>query len=301
MNHKIDLNKIEECSLREAQLIMLDILKEVHRICEKHNLRYFLSDGTLLGAVRHQGFIPWDDDLDISMPREDYNKFMAIAQGELSEDYFMQTMKTDPYYKLYHVPLKVRYNKSLFIEDGENHKKYHQGIYIDIFPMDKAPDSMGKYSLQSKLSKFLLVSKMKINTRDFPSVKFFGRTISQVLGKAVSFKMVDKILFSTYKWNKEATGEYYTQGPEIIWSHRFKSESLFPLKKIKFEDSEFWVPNKPEDILTIMFGDFMKLPPEDQRLYHAKFIGKYKDEEAENQTGKNKATISNSQSLSSEA
>lgn len=277
MKHEFNFNNIEPCSLREAQLIMLDILREVHRICEKHKIRYFLSDGTLLGAVRHEGFIPWDDDLDISMPREDYNKFMEIAKEELSEDYFMQTMKTDAYYKLYHVPLKIRYNKSLFIEEGEKHKKYHQGIYIDIFPMDKAPDSKRKYLIQSKLSKFILVSKMKINTRDFPSLKFFGRTLSQLIGKLVPFKVVDKIIFSTYKWNRESQGEYYTQGPEIIWSHAFKAESLFPLKKIKFEDGEFWVPNKPEDILTTMFGDFMQLPPEDQRLYHAEFIGKYKE------------------------
>lgn len=280
MKQKVEINEIEEISLRDAHFIMLEILREVHRICEKHNIRYFLSDGTLLGAVRHKGFIPWDDDLDISMPREDYDKFMKIAPSELTEDYFMQTIETDPYYKLYHVPLKIRHNKSLFLEEGEDNKKYHQGIYIDIFPLDKAPDSKAKFSFQSKLSKFLLVAKMKIATRDFPSFNFFFRTITQMLGKLVSFKIVKGILFATHKWNKESKGEYYTQGVELIWSNAFKAEDLFPLKKIQFEDGEFWAPNNAENILTEMFGDFMKLPPEDQRYYHARFIGRYKEAQA---------------------
>lgn len=278
MKDTIDLNNIEECSLREAQLIMLDILKEVHNICEKNNIRYFLCDGTLLGAVRHKGFIPWDDDLDISMLREDYDKFMSIAKDELPEDLFMQTFDTDPHYKLYHIPLKVRHNKSHFIEEGEKNKKYHQGIYIDIFPIDKVPDSKTKFSVQSKLSRLLVIMKMKISTRDFPSVNFFGRTLLQLFGHLVSYKVIKKILFSTSKWNKESKGELYTHGVELLWNTIYDAKDLFPLKKIKFEDAEFWGPNNPESILKQVYGDFMKLPPEDQRQYHAKFIGKYKED-----------------------
>lgn len=273
MDYKLDLNSVKECSLREAQMIMLDILKEVHKICEKNNIKYFLSDGTLLGAVRHKGFIPWDDDLDISMPREDYNKFMSVAENELSNEFFMQTVHTDPSYKLYHVPLKIRHNRSLFIEEGEKNEKYHQGIYIDIFPIDKVPDSTSKFIIQSKLSKFLLVMKSRISTSDFPSIHAFARTFLQVIGKGISYKLVNKIIFATYKWNNEAGGDSYCQGIDLLWNSVFRTEHLFPLKKIKFEDDEFWAPNKPEEILKTMYGDYMKLPPENERLYHARFIG----------------------------
>lgn len=273
MNYKLDLDKVRECSLREAQLIMLDVLKEVHRICEKHSIKYFLSDGTLLGAVRHKGFIPWDDDLDISMLREDYDKFLTVAEKELSQEFFLQTFDTDPNYKLYHIPVKVRHNSSLFIEEDEDNKKYHQGIYIDIFPIDRVPDSKTKFLIQSRISWLLLIMKMKISTRDFPSLNFFARTFVQILGFGISYKLIKKILFSTFKWNKESKSNLYYHGVDLLWHNIFKAEHLFPLKKIKFEDSEFWVPNKPEEILTIMYGDFMKLPPEDKRQYHAKFIG----------------------------
>jgi lipopolysaccharide cholinephosphotransferase len=273
MSYKIDLNKVEACSLRDAQLIMMDVLKEVHRICENNDIKYFLSDGTLLGAVRHKGFIPWDDDLDISMLRDDYEKFLSVAMKELSEEFFLQTFDTDPNYKLYHIPLKVRHNKSVFIEEDEDNRKYHQGIYIDIFPIDRVPDSKSKFFIQSKLSKLLVIMKMKMSTRDFPSLNFFVRTFFQVLGLGISYKFIKKILFSTHKWNKESKSNLYYHGVELLWSNVFKAEHLFPLKKIKFEDSEFWAPNKPEEILTIMYGDFMKLPPEDKRMYHAKFIG----------------------------
>lgn len=276
MKKEFDLSNVEQCSLREAQLVMVDILKEVHRICEKQDIKYFISDGTLLGAVRHKGFIPWDDDLDISMFREDYEKFISIAKDELSEEFFLQTFDTDPYYDLYHVPLKVRHNKSIFIEKDEDNKKYHQGIYIDIFPMDKVPDSKTKFSIQAKMSNFLIVMKMKKSKRDFPSFHFWARTILQIFGSVVSYKLIKRIAFLTSKWNKESKGERYTHGLELLWDYVYETKDLLPLKKIKFEDAEFWGPNNPENILKAEYGDFMKIPPEDQRMNHAKFIGKYK-------------------------
>ena len=106
----------EELNLRDAQIIMLNILKEIDKICKKHNLIYFLDGGTLLGAVRHKGFIPWDDDVDIGMPREDYRKFLKIAQKELPDYLFLQTFETDKYYDIYQVPSKVRDNRTLIFE-----------------------------------------------------------------------------------------------------------------------------------------------------------------------------------------
>lgn len=123
--------------LRKLQLCELEILKEFVRICEKFSLRYYLTGGTLLGAVRHQGFIPWDDDIDVAMPREDYDRFAQIAPRELDPQYFYQSPDTDPYYFLSYN--KVRKNGTKIYEERFENAGFHKGIFIDIFPLDFCP------------------------------------------------------------------------------------------------------------------------------------------------------------------
>ncbi|MCD7712779.1 MAG: LicD family protein [Firmicutes bacterium] len=119
-------------NLRACQLRQVELLCHVRNICEKHGLQYWLDGGTLLGAVRHKGFIPWDDDLDIVMPQEDLQKFITIAQQELSQDIFLQTAETDP--STPHLFAKLRDMNSLFIEFRDDFKEeYQKGIYLDIF------------------------------------------------------------------------------------------------------------------------------------------------------------------------
>lgn len=114
---------------------MLQILCATDKICTEHHLTYWLEGGTLLGAVRHHGFIPWDDDMDISMPRKDYEQFLKIAPQLLPKDLFLQTQQSDPQYKL---PIaKIRKRGTLLIETGETgNENYCHGIFIDIIPND---------------------------------------------------------------------------------------------------------------------------------------------------------------------
>ena len=134
---------INEKTLKDAQKIMLEILIEVDRICMKNNIEYWLADGTLLGAVRHRGFIPWDDDIDICMLKEEYNKFLEIAPKELKEKFFLQTSKYDKNYNFLYP--KIRDRNSIFIEKYDsNQEKFHQGLNLDIFVMDR-------YFIRSKI------------------------------------------------------------------------------------------------------------------------------------------------------
>lgn len=124
--------EFKSCSLREAQIRLLEMLLELDRICKKYNIKYWLEGGTLLGAIRHNGFIPWDDDIDVSMFREDYKLLKSVIKEELSDKYFYQTPITDEYDEAPWIRIK---DNNSHIDDGTE-KKYHKGLALDIIPYD---------------------------------------------------------------------------------------------------------------------------------------------------------------------
>ena len=158
---------IDPDTLRKAQLIMLDMLVEFDALCKRHQLQYWLDSGSLLGAVRHQGFIPWDDDIDISMPVEDYQQFLTIAQEALSSDIFVQTRQTDPHFKFDYT--KLRSNRARIVEFHEKGRQvnYHQGVFVDIFPMLAIEDTVAnKEMYDNVLADIRAVSAVSLHTPD---------------------------------------------------------------------------------------------------------------------------------------
>ena len=146
--------------LRCVQLTQLDMAKELKRICEKYHINYFLDCGSLLGAVRHQGFIPWDDDMDFGMMREDYDRFLEIAPKELPANLFLQTAETDSGYG--YAFAKIRKNDSLYLERVSENSKENHGIFIDIFPYDSLPDTtVERKKLYQKLTVLKMAMKVK--------------------------------------------------------------------------------------------------------------------------------------------
>lgn len=270
----------EELGLRDAQLLMVEILDDVHKLCEKHNLRYFLDAGTLIGAVRHKGFIPWDDDVDIGMPREDYEKFLEIAKKELPEYLFLQTFETDKYYDVYPVPCKVRYNGTLFFEEGtKENLKMHNGVYIDIFPYDSLPKHKIVYKIQRTLSYNILKSFKRL--RDIPESLNFKNKITFSFYRIVAkmFPSERRIKFFNYliKWN-DPNSEYMGYGVDTFWSeYVYKKADYFDLIKLSFEGKEFYAPKNYDSILTQLYGDYMIMPKEEDRVWHAKEIKKLKN------------------------
>jgi len=250
--------KIDPKTLREAQLIMLDMLVEFDVICSKHNLHYWLDSGSLLGAVRHQGFIPWDDDIDLSMPYEDYMKFQEIAQDELSDSIFFQTKQSDKKFLFDYI--KLRSNRASIVEFHEKDKDiaYHQGVFVDIFPMLTLPNT--KFYEHYYKDVFKLIRDTSAVSLHTPN----GKNIPEVREK-----LVESLALMHQGWEHENNKVIYGgEMPDVAaW---FDQKEIFPLKKMTFEGLEFPVPKNPEHYLGSIYSfNFMELPPEDKRTIHA--------------------------------
>lgn len=238
--------------LRQAQLKLLD---ELNRICVENNLIYWIDFGTLLGAVRHKGFIPWDDDLDVSMPISDYKKFLVIAEKELPNDIFLQTAKTDRGYKQYFTKLRDCY--STFLEHNEvDDGGYHKGIYIDVFPSVFYPR----------------IPKLFKNILTFITSSSRARTFKKN-NKNYFYYLI--YLFCKIIWwlLKPLKGDKFAQTPEDNGYFFYIADSyLYPLKNIYFEGKMYPAPNKEKEYLTYIFKDYMTPPPVNKRIGHAKLI-----------------------------
>lgn len=266
---------MDDTSLRKVQLLQLEIGKEIKRICDKNQIDYFLDSGTLLGAVRHKGFIPWDDDMDIGMTRENYEKFLKAAQTDLRDKYFLQTWETD---KNYPMPFaKVRLNGTMFVEQGFEKADFHQGIYVDVFPYDNFPDEKRRqkrlWRRKNYLSALLL---MKCRAVKFKST---NSTFLKVVLKCLMFSVIKfltvfyskKRLIKKYeknikKFSNESSSLIYEQTQSYTFGYWVvDKECLNGTVTMPFEDTEFKCLKNYDKYLTEIYGDYMQLPPEEKR------------------------------------
>ncbi len=253
--------------LRKAQLLMLSILKEVHRVCEENGIHYFLSDGTLIGAVRHNGFIPWDDDIDIGMLREDYEKFCLHAHEILPENLVIQNEYTDPGYGQCFSKVILQGTKWVENVAKKTSRKYF-GLYIDIFPYDKITVDKKKQKKQGKLFKlikFLIFTKLgykisyKSHFRQFVYNTCYGiaKIITMFVPAKVLFKQRNKIIFKY----KDLTEDYIiTKFGGSYLKNINPLESFKNLELHQFEDTQFYIPCAYDSILRNLYGDYMKIP-----------------------------------------
>ena len=265
-----DIRETGETPLRQAQLVMLRMLKIIDYICRKHDLRYWLCSGTLLGAVRHQGFIPWDDDLDICMLREDYNRFIQIAPLEFPTDIFLQTQETDPSYDYLPLPCKVRDKNSLIISEGMENQKYQQGLFIDIFPTDRYHTGGLSFAMEKCMKSYF---------------RFITKCLDAKLGKdrslknklISSFEPIFKYLTIIYKKmiqkhinkNLQLSNDecLIGHGMDTPWRRYFKYDEISPLEDMKFEDAIVKVPHNANAYLTQLYGEnYMTPPPMKDRI-----------------------------------
>ncbi len=250
-----------ETPLRQAQLVMLRMLKTFHAICEDRGLRYWLDAGTLLGAARHGGFIPWDDDVDVLMPAEDYREFCAAAQEMLPYDMFFQSPATDPGFSCPWVKIRDRFSH---LDEATGPYPYSQAIFIDIFP---AALETGRqhawrdyYCLLEPLRKAPELPARGLPIKSNAKRAFFG---SLQLGFTTLMRIAPlRRSFLSYLDRGERAWAYE---PPIRWKNRFPQDLVMPLKRIRFEGFDFWGPADPDAYLTSYFGDYMTLPPPEKR------------------------------------
>lgn len=250
--------------LRQAQLKMLDMLQHIDAICQRHQLDYWLEGGTLLGAIRHQGFIPWDDDLDISMPRDSFTRFLQIAPQELPQNMWLQTAKTDKGYFNLSAPLKIRDLKSRFIEIHEQgNEPYQQGIFIDVFVYDK----MDENSRKRKRNKWLAKKIQRLLSHKYSSLAMgHHAAMYQMLAPLFSQKNLEKKLQDIIANANSSQSPYWGYGYDCVNRNLLHYEDIYPLKRCRFETAEFNIANRSERILTQLFGNYMELPPLHQRV-----------------------------------
>lgn len=255
-------------TLRKVQLIQLEILKKIKNICEKHELTYWLDSGTLLGAVRHKGFIPWDDDLDIGMFRDDYEKFLQIAPLEFGDFYHLQHWESDSCYGLSFA--KVRKAGTVYIETKSQKSSAENGIYVDVFPYDKYGNKLWSQGIPLKVIKSIMQVKAGVRTwRDGERINYLTllkNTPSLFLSVFLSRDyLINKYMRIATKYNHMSCKYYFAQGISNYGKNIIPIDILESFEQIQFEDDLFTVPSRYDVFLSICYGDYMRLPPEDKR------------------------------------
>ena len=259
--------ELDQNTLRRLQMTELELLEEVDRICKKCDIHYNIIAGTLLGAVRHGGFIPWDDDADVALLRPEYEKFCKACETELDTDrFYFQDHRNTPGYRWGYG--KLRRKETLFLREHQEHMPYEQGVFIDVFPLDYVPDSH--------------VMRSICNFKCFLYRKFFWSEVGRIADKNTFKKKLYGIMsrvpesrlkksFNRYieKRNKKKTDwvrilTFPTPNKEYGYRTRWYEESA----DIDFEGVTFQGIKDYDGYLSFKFGDYMELPPEDKRKVH---------------------------------
>lgn len=253
----------------------LMIAKEVKRICEKNNIKYYLIAGSLLGAVRHGGFIPWDDDMDIGMLRADYDQFIKVCEEELDKRFFLQTWDTDSEYPMPYA--KIRLRGTHFVEAFSESANMNNGIFVDIFPYDNAPDSILLRKAQGikyfTCSRMLWIKKgMGKNIKAESRMKNLKYTVFSLVSNLFSYDNTKKYFEHTLrKYNKKDTKGIviaYDSGSSSYESIIIKREWADQCECVKFEQESFNAFSKRDEYLSYIYGDYMRLPPPEERQGH---------------------------------
>jgi lipopolysaccharide cholinephosphotransferase len=281
----------DDATLHRLQKIELMILKDFMALCEKHQLTWFSFAGTAIGAIRHKGFIPWDDDIDVCLPREDYEKFLKLAETEYPGKYRLMNAEVDENYPL--TTSRWMLTGTKFKEMPLKDVKCELGIFLDIYAFDNVADDEKAYRRQAWDAWFW--SKVLIlRCLPRPMLRFKGWKAKLVTAGCVGmnfffgvFGLSKKKIYARCKkamtrYNGQKTSRIsYLCDTDRFWN-TIALEDLYPLRKLDFEDIQVNFPNHVEKFLAQMYPDYMTLPPVEKRRNHFPYeldFGSYKDGE----------------------
>ncbi len=276
---------------KELWAIQLDLLNELLEVCKANGLQVFADSGTLLGAIRHKGYIPWDDDIDVIMLRPDYEKLCKIAKKAFKKPYFLQTMYNDAGYGHLHAKLRNSATTGIMKVEAEQNRTYNQGIYIDIFVLDFVPDEgEDRASKQDRIKymndveferkKLYHLMRATINYR-VRRDKYMPRTdllrsIVDVSGKTYNEVVKDQAIktdkvikqYMNINSNRLYSHEFFS------WKERhfFKSEWFKKTKYVKFEMLKIPIPYMWEEVLKTWYGDTWNIPIKGDHQLHGTMI-----------------------------
>lgn len=270
--------KYDPDELKHLQQLELKILKQVISICETHGLKYYAYAGTALGAVRHGGFIPWDDDIDIVMFREDYEKLLKIMETELPDEYYV--LNHYKYVDCHFTISRVCLKGTKFEHPEPIPVSFNEGICIDIFPIDNVPESSTKrklYYYKCDIMRHLFMNSVfKINNNKFNSL--FHSIMHHILKRIPGQKFIlNRYINCLTKYEKEKTNYCTIHEVRFVYLKfrkigYFDKKDFEPSKKVKFEDIEIYLQNDYDEQLTLFYGDYMTMPPKEERFNHSGYL-----------------------------
>lgn len=253
--------------LQEMQKCQMEILKELKKVCVRNRINFYLAFGSALGSVRHKGFIPWDDDIDVYMRVEDVNKLLSL-QSEFPSNLFIQTRETDPEYGL--LIARVRHSNTTLIEADHIERDINHGVYIDIYPLFYCPES------DLKMKFVVLVSFLcRLFAYDAPPMNKnrLLTGLSKVLLCIFPPQLKKMITNKFYNYLiSQPASKYVSNIPDVSRGKRFLDRWFLTPSVGDFEGEIMPLPTNSEEYLTYEFGDYMQLPPVEQRVIHHNYI-----------------------------
>lgn len=260
--------RYDDETLKHLQKVQINILKDFINICEENNITYFIYGGSLLGTIRHQGFIPWDDDIDVIMFRKDFEKLNEILEKDLDEKYdYFNILNEDTYFYTW---ARLTLKDTLFAEWWADQVDYTPNIFLDIFILDNVPNNKIKRKIH--LSRGFILNQLTL----YSYIKFENEsTLKKLLQQTIHYLLkiipispfsIKKKCVKVYSKYKNEKCDAVCDFPAMCQLPVYDKKDFLPLKKAKFEDIEVNIPNNPDKILTRIYGDYMELPPKDKRF-----------------------------------
>lgn len=261
---------MKELSLSEFKELSIEILLTIHNFCKKNNIKYSLACGTLLGAIRHKGFIPWDDDIDIYMLREDYNEFLRLFPKEFN-NVSIASLQTNPKWNRCYA--KAFDTRTICIEEAKN--DIGIGLGIDVYPIDDVPDDIDEFYRYNKKRKFLQnlyqLKTLKVR-KGRGMVKNLVVVLSRIFTCFISFRNLAKIMDKyAQKFNNKGFQHIYETCQGLFGKKHFSKTVFDYTEDVSFEGYKLKGMSGYDEYLSSFYGNYMQLPPEEKRIAHHSF------------------------------